>query len=514
MKILRLLLLASGTVLVLFLWQGNKGLNLADEGYLWYGAQRVMAGEMPLRDFMAYDPGRYYWSAALMRLMGDNGIMALRSAVAIFQAMGLVIGLLLLVRSYEKPNRLFTMLAVITLAVWMFPRYKIFDISLSLALIGALSFLIERPTGRRYFLTGLIVGFAAVFGRNHGVYGLLGSLGVMVYMALGRENGSGFGLVPSFGIFTTGVVVGYFPMLLGIAAVPGFAPAYWESIAFLWKVLKGTNIPLPVPWPWRVMFGQGPMTIGMARSVLVGLFFMAMVVFGLLGIVWVIRQRLQKKSVSPVLVASVFLALPYAHYSYSRADIEHLALGIFPFLLGGLVLLANKPSKIKWSFAALLCGASLLVMIPMHPGWKCYASKQWVEMEVTGNALMVEPGTAADLVMLKKLAKQFAPDTRSFIATPFWPGAYAALKRKAPMWEIYAISPRGKAFEELEIERIKAANPGFAIVYDHALDGRDELRFGNTHPITDRYIRDHFEPVIGFTQNPEYRIYRSKGTAS
>ncbi len=96
------------------------------------------------------------------------------------------------------------------------------------------------------------------------------------------------------------------------------------------------------------------------------------------------------------------------------------------------------------------------------------------------------------------------------LALFLWPGAYVALKRESPMWEVYAILPRSKANEEVEIERIKAANPGFALVYDHALDGRDELRFGNTHPLTDRYIRDHFEPLIGYTQNSEYRIYRSK----
>ncbi len=507
-QIISILLMTVTGILALFFWQGHQGFSLWDEGYLWYGAQRVMVGEVPMRDFMAYDIGRYYWSAAFMSLLGDNGIVVLRVASTFFQTIALYIGLAALARSSEKQSRLFWLLAAITLVAWMAPQYRLFDISLPIMLVGVLSFLVEQPSSRRYFLTGLFVGLVAVFGRNHGLYAVAGSLGVMIYLTARRENGPS--LITAFTSWGLGVVVGYLPVLVFFEVVPGFALAFWGNIRLLFEI-KGTNYPLPVPWPWLVSFGQLS-TVEMLRSVTKGIFFIAIVVFGVLGIIWAIRQRLQNKPVSPTLIASIFLALPYAHYAYSRADIAHLAPGIPPFLMGILALLASQPAKIKWPFAALLCGASLLVMLPTHPRWYCYvySTQPCVDIKVAGDKLNVDRGTAANLATLNRLAEQFAPGDRTFIAAPFWPGAYPALGRKSPMWEIFATTPRSAAFQQAEIERIKAANPGFVVIYDFALDGRDDLRFRNTHAIVDQYIRDNFEPLSGYSRIPAFQVYRSK----
>ena len=109
--------------------------------------------------------------------------------------------------------------------------------------------------------------------------------------------------------------------------------------------------------------------------------------------------------------------------------------------------------------------------------------------------------------LLSKLARQYAPDGQTFNVTPLWPGAYPLLERKSPMWEVYALFPRSQAFEQAEIERIKIANPGFAVVLDIPLDGRNELRFKNTHPLIDQYIRDNFDslPNLSF---PGIQIYK------
>lgn len=492
------------TVVALFMWQGHRGLNLWDEGYLWYGAQRVMLGEVPIRDFMSYDPGRYYWSAALMTAGGDDGIMALRRAVAIFQAAGLFVGLLL--AGWNPKNRSFTwlLLSAVTLAVWMFPRHKLFDISLSVLLTGVLAFLISNPTRLRFFFAGACIGFVAVFGRNHGVYGLAGGLGVVGWLALKPAPAGDGGFFRAAGYFAAGVAAGFSPVLLMALMLPGFAGAFWETIVFMFQQ-KATNLALPVPWPWKAALGSTG--VGeVVREVLIGLFFIAVVVFGLVSIAWVVRQRRNGSRVSPVIAATAFLALPYAHYAYSRADAGHLAQGVFPLLIGSLTVLGTRPFKIKWPGIILLCGTSLWVTHIHHPGWQCGGSNTCTGIEVSGTILEVPSDTAASVDLLRTLAREYAPDGRSLVVTPFWPGAYSLLERQSPMWGIYALQPRSESAQLDEIERIRAANPGLIFVYDLPLDGREELRFRHTHPLIHRYIVDHFER-LDITSNPAYQIY-------
>ncbi len=479
---------------LLFFWQGAKGFSLWDEGFLWYGAQRVMQGDVPIRDFMSYDPGRYYWSAALMSLFGDSGIMSLRAAVAVFQMLGLFVGMMVIAESGKnrgKSEYLFWSISAVTLAVWMFPRHKLFDISLSIFLIGILAYLARKPIPKRYFLTGLCVGMAAVFGRNHGVYGVAGSLGVMLWLSIKRSSEPHF--VKAGSIWASGVLAGYTPVLLMLALVPGFASSFYEGLIFLFR-RGSTNLALDLPWPWPVYFEVATLADA-SRGVLIGLFFMGTLAFGALSVFWVVSRRLMGRPEPPALTASAFLAFPYAHYAFSRADVMHLAHGIFPLLVGGLAALSTADSRIKWPLSVTLCSASLWVMVGFHPGWHCRRENHCVVVEISGDNLEVDHGTANDIAVLRQLVDRYAPNDESFIVAPFWPGAYALFERKSPMWAIYALWQRGPQFEAAEIARIKSANPAFVLVFDFALDGREDLRFRNSHPDVFEFMQETMDRV-------------------
>lgn len=126
---------------------------------------------------------------------------------------------------------------------------------------------------------------------------------------------------------------------------------------------------------------------------------------------------------------------------------------------------------------------------------------------------MTDPGAAGDVALLRRLAAQYAPRDRAIFAAPFWPGAYAVLERKSPIWEIYALFPRSAEYQRQQIQELKAANPGFVVINNLALDGRADLRFSNTHALVYQYIRENFERIEG-SPNPDYMLFRAKDTGS
>jgi hypothetical protein len=505
---IRLLIFAAvAMVASLLYWEGRVAYYLFwDEGFLWYGIQRVMLGEVPIRDFMAYDPGRYYWSAAIMALMQDNSIIGARLAVALFQSVGLFFGLWVVIPPGSRANVTYTILAAIILGLWMYPNYKIFDSTISILLITTFAYLIDRPSGGRYFLAGFTIGIAACFGKNHGLYGAIAGLSLIIYLAVTHQSGSS--IFKSLATWSLGIVIGYSPMLIMLLCVAGFANAFWERSVRILFEYGATNLSLPIPWPWLVDFTQ-PWFVTI-RNGLIGLFFIAILGYGLLGLTILARLAVKKVQPLPTFVASVILALPYAHYAFSRADINHLALGIFPLLIGLLGLLMQSSTAVKSFGTVIFFIVTILTILPSHPGWMARAEGNWPVIKVAESVLIVNPGTAGAMKLITDLVDKYAPNGEEFIAAPFWPGAYAAFGRKSPTWEIYALFPRSKEFQEAEIERIKKTEIGFILINDYGLDSKEENRYRNTHPIIDQFIRSNYLPVETGIPNNALKIYSTQ----
>lgn len=492
-----LLLLAVSicTVALLFAWQGHTDFNLWDEGFFWYGAQRVLAGEIPIRDFLAYDPARYYWAAALMRLMGGDGVVALRIATTAWQIIALFLALYIVTlprKTFNLEKLVFVAASAVVFVMWMYVYYKVYDVATSIALIAAFAYVLQKPSVPRYFGLGVCIGLVATIGRNHGVYGLVGCLGLVLLNSWGPREWIAHGLKAAPAL-AAGVVLGYAPVLLMALLVDGFASAFMDSIYFLFE-MKATNLPLPVPWPWRSELLTMPLQFAV-HGFLVGFVFIAVLVLPLLSIPWLAWQRFKGRALNPAFAAAALLSLPYAHYVFSRADVPHLSFGIFPLLIAYLVGLQDLRPKLKWPLLAALVAGSVALMFPLQPAGKCLLVHKCVAIQVGADTILVPEKKANEVALLKTLVAEHVSKGGTILVTPSWPGAYALLNKRSPAFDIYTLLNRSTAFQEREIARIAAAKPELVIIVDEPLDGGDAHSFENTNSLIYQYVLSNFFEV-------------------
>jgi hypothetical protein len=500
--VLQLIALTAGIALALFVFEGHTGLNLPDEGFFWYGVQRVLHGEIPIRDFQAYDPGRYYWSAMFLAATTGTSVVALRATVQIFGWIGLFAGVWLIHRSAVKRDPVLWALAVITLAIWMSPWFKAFDNTIPILVVCALANLLRQPLPRSYFVAGLSVGFGAVIGRNHGIYGIIACMGAMTYLTFKLRRLPTF---LEFGAGCAGVVVGAAPTL-AMLSIPGFATAFLDSIRLLFQA-HATNFPLPVPYPWLVSFAR-PSIFDITSDVLLGTLFLWLIAFPLLGISCAVSKLWRGSAPArPEFVAALLVSVPYMHYAFSRADVVHMAVSATPMALACFIAISRVNAWARYPLAALLCGISIVVAGPSHAGWQCLETQCTVETVGT-DKLQVTPGTVNDLALLDRLIHDFAANGQSYYVTPYWPGAYAVFDAKSPTWATYALWSYSAAFQQLENARLAAAHPAFVLINDWPLDGRPGQEFSHTNALTYNYVKTHFRAVANYKGLPAgYELY-------
>jgi hypothetical protein len=505
MKSDRLLLaaLAVAPVLGWFLADGRLKIDLSDEGFLWYGTIALRRGLVPFRDFQSYDPGRYAWTAGWSFVLGES-LVALRFACVLFQCAGLFAGLLAARRLSRNPG--FLLCVALALCAWMGPRYKVFDPSLALASVAAGAWLLEKPSRARHFAVGVLGGAAAFFGRNHGLYHLAAFGALIAWSA----RGCGAGETARRVLFwTLGLALGYLPQLAMFALVPGYLDAFLASIG---EILRhGTNLPVAAPWPWAIPAELQPWP--RASLIAIGCFFVALPAFLALALARSLALGRAGLAAHPVLLAAACVAAPYAHHAFSRADVVHLS-GAAPVLVIGLLALGGSFQGELARWRGLLAPALLLASLLATLLWTTTAIEvarvpgAFETVDVGGATMRVSRRDAAVLSGARKLAGELARPEEPVFFAPNQPGLYPFTGRLSPTRQIYFFYPATPEEDRRLREELESAGVRWAMIRDYALDGRDELRFVRTHPITAGYLREHFRPVPVESLPPDELVVR------
>jgi len=499
--------LAAALVACSFLLQGRIGFNLQDESFLWYGVVRTHAGELPLRDFRSYDPGRYLWCAAWASMFGD-GLLAMRAAGAAFAALGMTCGLLASRRAVQ--DRWLLVPIGILLLLWMTPSWKLYEPSVAMIAVYAAVKWIESPSSARHVAAGVVVGSAAFFGRNLGLYVGCAFGSLLLYLAWIQRARD---LLPRGGWLALGVVLGYSPMLAMIACAPDFASAFVDSILFY--VQQDTlNATLPVPWPWRIDYSQGQLLL-VVWGALFGLLFVLLPLVYSTALLIIVRARRGPPTRMALLIGACGVGAFWAHHVWDRADLAHLASSIHPLLLALLALpsalgLRRQRPVLIALILALLVTSFIVTGLgsPLGRRLRAGSDNAFIPAQIGSDTVLMSRAEKHSLdVLMGTLTEHVGPTDSLWVCSRHL-GVYLLTGRRSPAWEIYPAWKASDALQQRLVDELE--DVAWVLVDTRPLAGDESRQISRTHPLVWAMILRDFERVPLPSMPPSVHLARRR----
>lgn len=500
-----------------FLVFGRWGINLSDEGYLYYGVLRVNAGETPHADFQSYDPYRYYWAAAWTWILGDS-LLSVRISVAMFAGIGLAFALAV---ARRLSSRWDVLLAIGLLHVLCFyPRWKLFDVAASMMAVWLALRLIEAPSARRALMVGVGVGLLAGLGRNHGLYAAAGiglCLVPLFWSAGWRRTGA---LCASL---AAGMALGYLPILIQMASVAGYFEAIYEQTIGRTLRTGSTNLALPLPWPWAVPMPGYPAIwafIPLGASILFVLFF---AIYGA-GLLTLLLRRLGGRATgqSPppsavVLTAAVLVGLPYLNHVFSRADYSHITQSFHPAILAATALVALAwRRRSAWRWPALMLPAPIVIVAGAfmwnQPSARLLAdpSHGYRQIDVNGGSIYATAESRKTILVVRKVTGELVEPGQSILFAPNLTMLYALVRRRAPIWEIYNLFPRPAAMQWQMIRDLRQRNTVLLVLNVNSRERSWPLSLERQLPMVMAFLKANFAPHADPDLPANLRLFRRR----
>ena len=362
----------------------HRGWIPHDEGTIGQSAERVLAGDVPHRDFdEVYTGGLTYLHAAGMKMLGVN-LRTPRQIVFVF-FLAFLAAVYAIGRRVSSPGG--ALVAMSMAAVWSLPNYFVSLPSwynLFFATFGVLAFLRYLDSShRRWLVIAGVCGGLSVLAKISGVFYLAGGLVFLAYLEQSRPTDRTTGATR----FTFWPVVAapvavflflLFRMLLTRdvtgGAVSLFLPATAICLFVVWREARAQPGALrdrarrlfALVWP----FAAGA-TVPILAYVLY--FWSQDAVAELIRGVFILPQRrLVEASAKPLSLGSLGMGVPYVLLllaGWRRAiPREALLAAILAGLLGTLLALGNYPPvyRITWAAAMAMPMAVVGVCIFTH----------------------------------------------------------------------------------------------------------------------------------------------------
>ena len=377
-----------------------------------------------------------------------------------------------------------------------FPRHKIYEQTLSLIAVAVIAFVFDAPQKiRRWFLLGLLIGVAAFFGRNSGIFCVIATVIALVLLYM---RGEGPRPGRALAALAGGTVLGYSPMIVMLVAVHGFAKPFFQSVLMTPKWAWS----LPIPFPWHVHL-RGLDAVDRLQARAVAWLCVAVPLTYALVIGRGLRSRAKLHNAEWLSVAASAAGVGFLVHAFYTADFFHIAEGVVPFVIAaGALSLHWWGSRMRWRSAILFGGMAFLVLaswLPMEPLVQCLRARRdtpgkFVHLRIDGRGYLVPSMSAAIMQAVATAFHNCGGRDGGFLAAPYYPGLYAFLNTRAPSWDTYYLWPRSDQIQQAEIDELQRHRTSlFLLNPTFAINGRESLEFARTNPKLLGYIESHYQ---------------------
>jgi hypothetical protein len=373
--------------------------NLYDEGISLYGAERILAGELPYRDFWTiYLPADLYLIAGLFKLFGVRLIVE-RHAWVLLES---ILGLLVYAIARRLTGRVWAAFCWGLAVVWL-TRVPLFGSAMTPAMVCCFGALLatlvflegDRRSARPIAAAGLLVGLCALFRQDVGIYAFLA---IAATLALARAwpadaasaASDASGTSGAAGAFAAsaasaapgalGAHKGFLPLVVfALAAALPVAPAALalfalvprsalveHLIAFPLDTYAQTRaMPMP-PWPASpLVVLRGDLTaFAYLKATAVGWQLYASSAVLLFAWIWSLFSIVRGRPRDSWLPHATFLVsctgLLMLNHARVRPDVFHLYPAfLFALIVGAGALAATSRWRARWTRMALIGAAAV-----------------------------------------------------------------------------------------------------------------------------------------------------------
>lgn len=194
----------------------NYGISFGDEGFLVDGAERVLRGQLPGSDFMAYPPGRYFLLALLFKLFEVNLWVSRFMEISFLLINGI---LMFYIGTRLMPPRM-ALISSFVLMTFPGPWHKVFfTFGLLLPLMFLFRFL-EKRTTERVLILGVVTGIGFILNIISALFSLLTIVIILFFDHIWKDGKFFFNkqtflsLVKNLLLFSLGLLSVTTPILL------------------------------------------------------------------------------------------------------------------------------------------------------------------------------------------------------------------------------------------------------------------------------------------------------------